>query len=111
MQTLFPHRISDFLKATRRGRWQRGIYSAAAVRCQRSGGMNSAPPKNLSWAISGPLTLPSRLERRGPASCPIRRQRDRALTESLPRGTLAELNGAHYVPSSRLRDQHALLAA
>src|SRR2546425_5501273 len=39
--------ISDFLEATRRDRWERGIYSAAAVHCQRSGGMNSALPKNL----------------------------------------------------------------
>jgi len=39
-------RISDFLEATRRDRWERGIYSAAAVRCQGSGGKNSALPKN-----------------------------------------------------------------
>ena len=45
-----PVRISDFLEAARRDRWERGIYSAAAVHCQRSGGMNSALPKNLICA-------------------------------------------------------------
>ncbi len=43
-------RISKFLEALRR---ERGIYSAASVRCQRSGGMNSALPKNLSCTPRG----------------------------------------------------------
>src|SRR5437660_6433116 len=55
-----------------------------------------------------PMTLPSPVERGGQAFCPIPRQRVRALTESLPRETLAELNGAPYGTSSRLRDQHAV---
>src|SRR5438874_13665389 len=40
--------------ANRRDKWERGIYSAAAVRCQGSGGMNSALPKNPRCALRHP---------------------------------------------------------
>ena len=44
--------MSDFLAAARRDRGERGIYSAAAVCCQRSGGTNPALPKNLGCAFA-----------------------------------------------------------
>src|SRR5947207_1952484 len=40
--------------ANRRDKWERGIYSAAAVGCQGSGGMNSALPKNPRCALRHP---------------------------------------------------------
>ena len=57
-------RILELSVATRMDRWERGIYSAGAVRCQPSGGINSALPKKsemrtrlLVEAISSVMTL------------------------------------------------------